>query len=77
VWVGDGSSLSMPDTPELKAHFGQATGQQPGCGFPVAKWLALFRVGTGMLLRMTVTPFGAHDMACAAAISKDLEPGDI
>ena len=41
-WLGprtffaDGSSFSMPDTPELQDHFGQPGGQQPGCGFPVA-----------------------------------------
>lgn len=77
VWVIDGSSVSMPDEPELKAHFGQPSGQRPGCGFPVAKMLAMFHVGTGMLLRMTLTAFGAHDMAGAAGISKDLEAGDV
>jgi len=47
-WLGhrtfwaDGSSFSMPDTPELQAHFGQPGGQQPGCGFPVAHLMALF-----------------------------------
>ena len=51
VWVMDGSSFSMPDTPALQVAFGQPTNQRPGCGFPVAKWLALFDVGTGMLLR--------------------------
>ena len=67
----------MPDEPELAAHFGYPTGQRPGCGFPVAKMLALFHVGTGMLLRMTLTAFGAHDMSGAGAISEDLEPGDV
>ncbi len=33
----DGSSFSMPDTPELQAAFGQPGNQEPGCGFPVAK----------------------------------------
>ncbi|WP_165235885.1 IS4 family transposase [Aquisphaera insulae] len=77
VWGIDGSGLSMPDEPELKAHFGQPSGQQPGCGFPVAKLLAMFHVGTGMLLKLTGTAFGAHDMAGAAGISKDLEAGDV
>ena len=35
----DGSSFSMPHTPELQAHFGQPGQQKPGCGFPVAHWL--------------------------------------
>ena len=37
----DGSSFSMPDTPELQAAFGQPGRQLRGCGFPVAHWLAM------------------------------------
>jgi len=77
VWVVDGSSFSMPDTPELQAAFGQPTNQRPGCGFPVAKWLALFDVGTGMLLRSATAPLRSHEMSQCGAISDDLEPGDI
>jgi len=77
VWVLDGSSFSMPDTPELQAAFGQPSGQRPGCGFPVAKWLALFDVATGMLLRSSTAPLRSHEMARCAAISDDLEPGDV
>ena len=44
IWVVDGSSFSMSDKPELQRHFGQPSGQRKGCGFPVAKWLALFDV---------------------------------
>src|SRR5262249_54463482 len=32
IWVADGSSFSMPDTPELQAAFGQPTNQRPGGG---------------------------------------------
>src|SRR5438874_13570349 len=42
TWTLDGSSYSMPDTPELQAHFGQPSAQAKGCGFPVAHLLALF-----------------------------------
>jgi hypothetical protein len=77
VWVMDGSSFSMPDTPELQAAFGQPGNQQPGCGFPVAKWLALFDVATGMLLRSATAPLRSHEMSRCAAISDDLEPGDV
>ncbi|QEH34597.1 Transposase DDE domain protein [Aquisphaera giovannonii] len=77
VWVVDGSSVSMPDAPELQGHFGQPGGQRPGCGFPVAKLLMLFHVGTGMLLRVTAAPLRSHDMSGAGAISGGLEPGDV
>src|SRR5206468_2444841 len=75
VWVVDGSSFSMPDAPELQRHFGQPAGQRPGCGFPVAKWLALFDVATGMLLRSSTAPLRSHEMARCAAISDGLAPG--
>jgi hypothetical protein len=77
VWVMDGSSFSMPDTPALQAAFGQPTGQKAGCGFPVAKWLALFDVATGMLLRSATAPLRSHEMSRCAALSDDLEPGDL
>ena len=43
VWVVDGSSFSMPETPELQAAFGQPTNQRPGCGFPVPRSLRVSR----------------------------------
>lgn len=67
----------MPDTPELQTAFGQPGHQEPGCGFPVAKWLALFDVATGMLLRCATAPLRSHEMSSCAAISEGAEPGDI
>jgi Transposase DDE domain len=77
VWLVDGSSFSMPDEPELQHHFGQPGCQRKGCGFPVAKWLALFDLSTGMLLRSATAPLRSHEMSQSAAISRDLEPGDV
>jgi hypothetical protein len=77
VWVADGSSFSMADEPELQRHFGQPGGQKKGCGFPVAKWLALFDLSTGMLLRSATAPLRTHEMSQSSAISRQLEPGDV
>lgn len=55
VLLIDGSSFSTPDTPELRGHFGTATGQAPGCGFPVAYLLVLFCASTGLLLNFWAT----------------------
>lgn len=77
VWVVDGSSFSMPDEPELQRHFGQPGGQRKGCGFPVAKWLALFDLTTGMLLRSATAPLRSHEMSRSTTISQGLEPGDL
>jgi hypothetical protein len=77
VWLLDGSSFSMPDTPELQAEFGQPGGQRRGCGFPVAKFLALFDLATGMLLRVEPAPLRSHEMSRCAVATSNLRPGDI
>lgn len=77
VFVVDGSAFSMPDTPELQEHFGQTTGQKPGCGFPIAHILALFHVGTGMLLEILAGPLYTHDMAHVARLHPLLTIGDL
>lgn len=77
VWMMDGSSCSMPDTPELQAAFGQPGQQAPGCGFPVAHLLTLFHAGTGMLLRVLTAPLRTHDMAQASQLHSDLQAGDV
>lgn len=73
----DGSTFSMPDTPELQKHFGQPGNQAPGCGFPVAKILALFHAGTGTLLRVTAAPLRSHEMARVDGVHPTLKPGDV
>jgi hypothetical protein len=77
TWSLDGSSFSMPDTPELQAHFGQPSAQLKSCGFPVAHMLALFHAGTGLLLRVLASPLRTHDMRHAAAMHPELEKDDI
>jgi hypothetical protein len=77
VWMMDGSSCSMPDTPQLQDAFGQPGRQAHGCGFPVAHLLTLFHAGTGMLLRVLAAPLRTHDMAQASQLHAELEPGDI
>lgn len=73
----DGSAFSMPDTPELQRSFGQPGAQRPGCGFPVAKILALFHAGTGLLLEVMVAPLRSHEMARVEDVHPALQPGDV
>src|SRR5713101_7775424 len=77
TFLVDGSSFSMPDTPELQEHFGQPGGQRPGCGFLVAHLLALFHAGTGCLMDVVVDPWHTHDMARVTALHPTLRPGDV
>lgn len=77
VFLLDGSSFSMPDTPELREHFGQPGGQAEGCGFPVAHLMALFDARRGYLLRAVAQPLCTHDMSQAAALHAELRGGDV
>ncbi|MGE3777262.1 MAG: IS4 family transposase [Pirellulaceae bacterium] len=77
VWLMDGSSCSMPDTPELQRAFGQPGGQACGCGFPVAHLLTLFHASTGFLLRIVAAPLRTHDLAHAALLHGELRAGDV
>jgi hypothetical protein len=77
TFLVDGSSFSMPDTPELRAHFGTSGRAKPGCSFPVARILALFHAGTGLLLDVLASPLRAHEMASVGGVHPHLGPGDV
>lgn len=82
-WLGhrlfliDGCNFSMPDTPELREHFGQPHGQAEGCGFPVAHWLALVHFGTGLIQKAIVSRVSSHDLPSVPHVHPELEPGDV
>jgi len=73
----DGSGCSMPDTPVLQKEFGQPGEQQPGCGFPVARLLALFHAGTGLLTQLVVSPLNTHELSRVQKIHPALAAGDV
>lgn len=73
----DGSTVSMPDTPELRKAFGTPSGQKEGCGFPVAHLLVLFSAATGLLLDAWMSPLRTGDVAQMAEAHLHLSPGDI
>jgi hypothetical protein len=73
----DGTSFSMPDTPELQETFGQPGQQRAGCGFPVAHLLVSFDAGTGMLLEAIPAPLRTHDLRDVQFIHRHLQAGDI
>lgn len=77
VFHVDGSSFSMPDTPQLQAHFGQPGGQQPGCGFPTAHWLAMLHAGTGMITKMLASPLRTNDQPGIVDLHPELQVGDL
>jgi hypothetical protein len=77
VFVIDGSSFSMPDTPPLQREFGQSSNAKAGCGFPVAHLLALFDSGSGMLTHAIAAPLRTHDLSRAAHLHPLMRGGDV
>lgn len=84
LWLGrhrvfhiDGSTFSMPDTPELCEAFGLPYGPESGCGFPTAHLLVLFHAQTGLLLDAWASPLLTGDVAQLPQAHADLGPGDV
>jgi hypothetical protein len=77
VWVVDGSSCSMPDTPELQEAFGQPTGQKAGCGFPVAKLVAMFCWASGAVLDVAIGAYRGNELSLWRQLWDQLQAGDV
>ena len=77
VFMVDGSSFSMSDTQALRDYFGQPSGQKAGCGFPVAHWLVLMHMGTGMITKMLASPLSTGDMSRTAELHPELQADDV
>jgi hypothetical protein len=54
VRVVDGSTITMPDTPENQAAYPQPRTQKPGCGFPIARILAILSLSAGTVLEAAI-----------------------
>ncbi len=54
VRIVDGSTITMPDTPENQAEYPQAKTQKPGCGLPIARILVIFSLATGAVLEAAI-----------------------
>lgn len=77
VKVVDGSTVSMPDTSLNQAAYPQSTNQAPGCGFPIAKIVALFSIATGAAVAVVINVLNTHDIKLARLLYQFLNPGDV
>jgi hypothetical protein len=68
VYLVDGSSFSMPDTPDLQEAFGQPGRQAAGCGFPTAHLLLSCQWRTGYIRNVLAAPLRTHDMSRVALL---------
>ena len=52
VYMFDGTTVSMPDTPENQAAYPQVYNQKPGLGFPIARIGAITSLACGAVLNL-------------------------
>jgi hypothetical protein len=77
VKIADGSTLLAPDTEKNQAAWPQAPTQQPGLGFPILRFCALFSWATGALCgfaegQYRTTP--PHESEASSAARGDCHP---
>ena len=80
VKLVDGSTLSMPDTPENQAAYPQSRSQQPGVGFPLLRWVALVGLATGAVLDSAFGPWRGKqtgETALFRTLLERLQPGEV
>ena len=77
LYVVDGSSDSMPDTPELRSHYGVPGACAPGLGFPTSHLLLLMDHRSGLLIDCHDAPGNTHDASVVSAMHQHLQSGDI
>jgi hypothetical protein len=77
VKVVDGSTTQLPDTPENQQRFPQPSSQQPGCGFPLIKFVVLFSLSSGAILNVLWGSLYYHDLRLLRQLWDQLKKGDI
>ena len=80
VFVFDGSSVSMPDTPENQKLYPQPPTQRPELGFPLARIGVLLSLATGACHNLAIAPYkgkGTGETNLFRRMYDMLKPGDV
>jgi hypothetical protein len=80
VKMVDGSTASMPDTPENEAAFGKPGNQRGPSGFPLARFVVLLCLATGSVLESAIGPYRgkkASELTLFRSLQERLTGGDI
>jgi hypothetical protein len=76
----DGSTFTMPDTPENQAEYPQVPGQRRGCGFPIARIVVVFSLAVGAVLEAAIGKYQGKqtgENSLFRTLHPLLETGDI
>ena len=77
VKVFDGTTLSLPDTPENQKDYPQTSSQKPGCGFPVLHLLVVWSARGGAVLDHAKGDYHHGEMRLLHQLMPTLTPKDI
>jgi hypothetical protein len=77
VKVADCSTTQLPDTKKNPKRYPQPSSQKPGCGFPLLKFLVLFSLSSGAILRVAMGSWKNHDLRLLHGLLGALQKGDI
>jgi len=77
VKVADCSTTQLPDTPKNQKRYPQPSSQKPGCGFPLIKFLVLFSLSSGAIVRVAMAHWKNHDLRLLHGLWDALEKGDL
>ena len=77
VKVADSSTVQAPDTAENQKEDPQVSGQKPGCGFPLLKFLPIFSLSSGAISHVVTSDWKTHDVRLLKQAWEALTTGDV
>src|SRR5581483_10609303 len=80
VYLFDGTTVTMPDTPQNQAAYPQVYNQKPGLGFPIARLGALISLACGAVVNLGFCQYagkGQGEVSLLRRLWDSLRPGDI
>lgn len=80
VYMFDGTTVTMPDTPENQAAYPQVYNQKPGVGFPIARVGAITSLSCGAILNLGVCRYagkGQGEVSLLRRLWDVLRPADV
>ena len=80
VYMFDGTTVSMPDTPENQAAYPQVYNQKPGLGFPIARIGVITSLACGAVLNLGFCRYagkGQGEVSLLRRLWDVLRPGDV
>jgi hypothetical protein len=76
VLLVDGTTVSMPDTPENQGKYPQHNVQQEGIGFPIVRLVVLLSLATAMVCGMALGPYSGKETGEMALLRELLDGVD-